>query len=214
MGTVTCGCNSNYGQRYPTYYSIANVAAGNVTTSAKFVEIANAVNAERSRRGYAAETYGFVSTIDAGEVNQMVSGLNNAGWTANFGGVSTGQYIAASNINDLIYKLNQAATICICNCNYCVCDCNYCTCNCDYCTCNCNFGCTCDCNYSDKRLKQNIEFVEMKNGLNLYSFNYIWDKATKHIGVMAQELVGTKHSHALFTDNNGYFIVDYSKLPI
>ena len=214
MGTVTCGCNSNYGQRYPTSYAIANVAVGQLADDAKFVEIANAVNSERTRRGYGTEAYAFTSTIDAGEINQMVNGINTAGWTANFGGVSGGQYIAASNINDLIYKLNQAAAVCICNCNYCVCDCNYCTCNCDYCTCNCNFGCTCNCNYSDSRLKENVEYVETKNGLKLYSFNYIWDKLTKHIGVMAQELVGTQYEKALSKDKNGYYMVDYSMLPV
>lgn len=214
MGTVTCGCNSNYGQRYPTSYSIASVATGQLVDDAKFIEIANAVNSERVRRTYGTEAYAFTDTIDAGEMNQLVNGINTAGWTANFGGVASGQYIAASNINDMIYKLNQAAAVCICNCNYCVCDCNYCTCNCDYCTCNCNFGCTCNCNYSDIRLKENVEYVEMKNGLKLYSFNYIWDKVTKHVGVMAQDLLGTQYEKALQKDKNGYYMVDYSMLPI
>jgi len=47
----------------------------------------------------------------------------------------------------------------------------------------------------------------------MYSFNYIWDK-TKIIGVMAQDLLKTKYESALSKDKNGFYMVDYSKLPI
>lgn len=90
-----------------------------------------------------------------------------------------------------------------------------CICNSD---CACNLVCACHndcgCNYSDERLKENIEFIETKNGLNVYSWNYIWDKVTRFTGVMAQELVGTKFESALHVDRRGYYMVNYSKLPI
>jgi hypothetical protein len=63
-------------------------------------------------------------------------------------------------------------------------------------------------------LKENIQFIEVKNGLNIYSWNYIWDAVTRHTGVIAQELVGTVYQDALRTDKNGYYMVDYSKLAI
>ena len=115
--------------------------------------------------------------------------------------------IAASNVNNLINDINNSGAACTCNCNYC-------TCNCNYCTCNCNYACTCNCNYSDARLKENIKLVVTKFGLNVYSYNYLWDKAVTYIGVMAQELVGTKYATALSTDTNGYYMVDYSMLPV
>lgn len=115
--------------------------------------------------------------------------------------------ILASQFNQLIDDLINAGKECICNVNYC-------SCNCNYCTCNCNYGCTCNCNYSDIRLKTNIEFLFNRNGLNFYSFNYIWDLSKKIIGVMAQELLETKYFSAVKTDKKGFYIVDYSKLPI
>jgi hypothetical protein len=53
-----------------------------------------------------------------------------------------------------------------------------------------------------------------RNGLNIYSWNYIWDKASRHTGVMAQELLGTEFESAVKTDKDGFYSVDYSKLPI
>jgi hypothetical protein len=107
----------------------------------------------------------------------------------------------------MISKLNSAAAVCVCNCNYC-------TCNCNYCTCNCNYACTCNCNYSDARLKTGITLIDTIEGVNVYSFSYLWDKTTKYIGVMAQELIGTKHESALTTDDRGFYKVDYTHLPV
>lgn len=42
----------------------------------------------------------------------------------------------------------------------------------------------------------------------------IMDKTITYIGVMAQELLGTKYESALNTDSNGYYFVDYSQLPV
>jgi hypothetical protein len=69
---------------------------------------------------------------------------------------------------------------------------------------------------SDIRLKDNISLIkEGKEGdPNIYSFNYIWDSETLWSGVMAQELLDTKHADAVKTHANGYYMVDYHKLGI
>jgi hypothetical protein len=114
---------------------------------------------------------------------------------------SQGAIIAGSHWATLIDKYNVMRTDCICNSD--------CACNA---VCNCHNNC--DCNYSDERLKENIEFVESKNGLNIYSWNYIWDSATRHIGVMAQEMLKSPYAGAVKTDKNGYYMVDYKQIPI
>lgn len=90
-----------------------------------------------------------------------------------------------------------------------------CICNSD---CACNLVCSCHndcgCNYSDIRLKENVEFIGTKNKLNIYSWNYIWNKTKRYSGVIAQELLNTEFSTALSVDSKGFYKVDYSKLPI
>lgn len=127
--------------------------------------------------------------------------------SAPVGDIGAGTTITASVINAVVNSVRNAGYGCTC-------DCNYCTCNCNYCTCNCNYACTCNCNYSDERLKENIEFIRTEHGINLYSWNYIWDATTTYIGVLAQEIIGTGHAAAISTDASGYFMVDYSKLPV
>ena len=121
--------------------------------------------------------------------------------------VTTGTAITASTINSLITAIKNAGAVCTCNCNYC-------TCNCNYCTCNCNYSCTCNCNYSDERLKANITLVESVDGVNLYSYTYIWNKDKTYIGVLAQEILKSKYASAVMTDSNGFYYVDYSQLPV
>ena len=67
---------------------------------------------------------------------------------------------------------------------------------------------------SDIRLKENIQLIEEgKDGNpNIYSFSFKWDKDIKWRGVMAQELIGTRHSDAVSVDAEGFYKVDYSKL--
>jgi len=120
--------------------------------------------------------------------------------------VSVGATIFAATYNSLNTKITNASTVCVCNCNYCACNCNYCT-------CDCNYSCTCNCNYSDERLKEEIKILKTVHGLNLYTWKYIWNK-TKYVGVLAQELIGTKYESALTQDENGYYMVDYSVLPV
>ena len=121
--------------------------------------------------------------------------------------VAAGAAITAAVVNAIINAVKTAGSPCTCNCNYC-------TCNCNYCTCNCNYSCTCNCNYSDERLKENIKFIRSEFGINLYSWNYVWDKTKTYIGVLAQEILHTTHASAISTDANGYYMVDYSKLPV
>jgi hypothetical protein len=70
--------------------------------------------------------------------------------------------------------------------------------------------------WSDIRLKDNIKLLEEgKDGdPNIYSFKYKWDSDTTWSGVMAQELLNTKHADAVETHPNGYYMVDYGKLGI
>jgi len=62
------------------------------------------------------------------------------------------------------------------------------------------------------RLKKEIEFIEERNGLNIYTFKYLWDDV-KRTGVMAQEILKTKWKDAVHQDKNGYYMVDYGMLP-
>ena len=210
-------------------YNQASVTVTTTVNSTKWSSIQTQINQERARRGYAAANFNVISPIGADQFNAMITGLNVPGPaasqaynTSKSDAITTYpqtpaptlpsavtaevSLITASSVNALITALNAAGAACTCNCNYC-------TCNCNYCTCNCNYSCTCNCNYSDRRLKMNIDFIGIKNGLKMYSFNYIWNK-TKLIGVMAQDLLHTKYESALSKDKNGFYMVDYSQLPI
>jgi hypothetical protein len=221
---VTYGTNASDA----TTHSLTSVSAGGLITSAKYTELATAVNAERTRRRVGAMIFTPSATVTASDINTFVGGVNATAYPPNNGfinefntlvtwptvagyvgstSVSAGSTITAANINSLISDIQGAAAVCTCNCNYC-------TCNCNYCTCNCNYSCTCNCNYSDKRLKENIKYVRTEHGIKLYSFNYIWDRSTSHVGVMAQELLGTKHAAAVSKADNGFYVVDYNKLPV
>jgi hypothetical protein len=103
-----------------------------------------------------------------------------------------------STLND---KYNLMRQDCICNAD---CACNL--------VCNCHNNC--GCNYSDERLKENIEFVKVKNGLNIYTWNYIWNKTKRYSGVMAHEILKTKYASAVSEDSQGFYMVNYSKLPL
>ena len=67
--------------------------------------------------------------------------------------------------------------------------------------------------FSDKRLKENIEFIENIDGINIYKFDYI-NGEKGQIGVIAQELLETPYKDAVLEDKSGYYKVDYDKLPI
>lgn len=245
-----------------------NKATGDLIAASDFGTLASAVNNEVVRRGRANPGYGTPSgKVSASELNTLWQAIVNAGYSnpAVFNGVSSGAKIYATDIDNLITFVSDAAAVCLCNCNYCTCNCNYCTCDCNYCTCNCNYctcncnyctcncnyctcncnyctcdcnyactcncnyactcncnyctcdcnySCTCNCNYSDARLKTNIELIGTEGDLNVYSWAYIWNTSKRFFGVMAHELIGTPYESALNKDANGYYYVDYSKLPV
>jgi len=60
--------------------------------------------------------------------------------------------------------------------------------------------------FSDRRLKDNIKLVGNIDGVNMYSYNYIWDDVDR-IGVMAQEV-----PHAAVLHPSGYLMVDIGKV--
>ena len=194
------------------------VSVGNTVTGLQTEDLITRVNNEIDRRGGGVHVLPGQATgkVSAALYNTINAALQGAAIPYNTGvaNVAVNQLIQASQINDLLTAISSAANVCLCNCNYCTCNCNYCTCDCNYCTCDCNYSCTCNCNYSDSRLKENIKFVGNESGLNVYSWNYLWDKATTYIGVMAQELIATQYAKALSVDSNGYYMVDYSQLPV
>jgi hypothetical protein len=63
---------------------------------------------------------------------------------------------------------------------------------------------------SDRRLKRNIELLETRNGIKIYSFQYLWSDEY-FVGVMAQDLLGTEHESAV-VERNGFYTVDYTQL--
>ena len=68
---------------------------------------------------------------------------------------------------------------------------------------------------SDERLKDNIELVDTVDGINIYEFDYKNKQAfgdKRYRGVMAQEILKS-HPDAVI-ELNGFYAVDYSKLPV
>jgi hypothetical protein len=64
--------------------------------------------------------------------------------------------------------------------------------------------------FSDRRLKENIKKVgKLDNGLDVYSYNYIWDK-TPQIGLMADE-VKKVNPEAVINHTSGFDMVVYDK---
>lgn len=66
--------------------------------------------------------------------------------------------------------------------------------------------------FSDARLKENIRLEGQKRGFNIYSWNYIWDKTTRYLGVIAQEV--EKICPAAVKNHLGFKAVDYTKLGL
>jgi hypothetical protein len=65
---------------------------------------------------------------------------------------------------------------------------------------------------SDERLKTDIEFSHMIKDTKWYKFKYKNDLSRSHVGVIAQDLIGTSYNHCLKLDNNGNYIVNYCEL--
>lgn len=67
---------------------------------------------------------------------------------------------------------------------------------------------------SDKYIKENIEEHGIENGHKTYSFTYKGDpEKTKHIGVLAQEVMET-NPEAVHMMDNGFYAVDYAKIGV
>jgi len=67
---------------------------------------------------------------------------------------------------------------------------------------------------SDISLKTNILKIGTSElGLNIYTFNYIGDNDV-YQGVIAQDLIETEFEDALIIDDNGKYLVDYSKIDV
>ena len=63
---------------------------------------------------------------------------------------------------------------------------------------------------SDRRLKHNYKVIgKSKSGLNIYEFSYI-NKPGRYTGVMSDEI----SKEAVVVDENGYDMVDYSKIDV
>ena len=129
-------------------------------------------------------------------LNDTVANLNNPGISR-----ADGSLIDEAGWQAIFDRYNIVRQDCICNSD-CSCN-NVCACHND-----------CDCNYSDTRLKENIQFIDTTNGVKVYSWNYVWNKARTYVGVLAQELLTTEYAHAVTTDSKGFYMVDYKKLPI
>lgn len=138
-----------------------------------------------------------INHITPSQLSTMISAIYGSGAFTK----AAGDAVDNAHWQTLIDQYNAVRVNCICNSD---CSCNaICSCHGD-----------CGCNYSDERLKENIKFVETKNGVNVYTWNYIWDKAVRFVGVMAQELLNTKYAYAVSTNANGYYQVNYSTLPV
>jgi hypothetical protein len=72
---------------------------------------------------------------------------------------------------------------------------------------------------SDIRIKTNLKKVgDTKYGIPLYEFNYKnmlnLDHVSRYRGIIAQDLLKTNMSKAVYVMDNGYYAVDYSQLDI
>lgn len=153
---------------------------------------------------YGKEDPGVISagqTISQSHFNNLRATVDQLHGTG-YGNQGVGSSITAPQWSSILNSYNLIRQDCICNSD-CSCN-NVCACHND---CGCNYA-------SDVRLKENVELVCFEHGLNIYTWNYVWDKAKRYTGVMAQELLNTNFAHAVSTDTNGYYKVNYCLLPV
>ena len=76
---------------------------------------------------------------------------------------------------------------------------------------------------SDKRLKENIEFIKKsKSGIPIYHFNYLplytedlgLDITKRYQGVLAQDLIELGMEGAVITDKRGFYEVLYDEIDV
>ena len=69
--------------------------------------------------------------------------------------------------------------------------------------------------WSDVRLKQNIMLVgQSEHGINIYEFNYLWDRNKTYRGVIAQDLLANKMLTHTVSKTFGYYSVDYEDIDV
>ena len=62
-------------------------------------------------------------------------------------------------------------------------------------------------------IKKNLVLLgKTSEDIAVYQFNYIWDSETKHVGVIAQELLETEYAKYVYTHSDGFYRVDYQGL--
>jgi len=68
---------------------------------------------------------------------------------------------------------------------------------------------------SDRRLKTDINLIGVSpSGINIYEFRFIADPSRKYQGVIADELLNSQFSDAVYIDADGYYAVDYTKIDV
>jgi hypothetical protein len=65
---------------------------------------------------------------------------------------------------------------------------------------------------SDRRLKTDVEWMGMQNGVAVYQWRYL-DRPGRYEGVIAQEVLAS-HPQAVVPRHDGMLTVDYSRLPV
>jgi hypothetical protein len=72
----------------------------------------------------------------------------------------------------------------------------------------------CDQKPSDISFKENVNLIgKSPLGINIYQFNYIGEDGL-YEGIIAQELIGTEYESALSINDEGKYLVDYSKIDV
>jgi len=67
---------------------------------------------------------------------------------------------------------------------------------------------------SDISFKENLNLIgKSPLGINIYQFNYIGEEGL-YEGIVAQELIGTEYESALSLNEDGKYLVDYSKIDV
>lgn len=66
---------------------------------------------------------------------------------------------------------------------------------------------------SDRRLKKNIVLIGNNGDINIYQFRYKDNDDKLYQGVMAQE-IQENYPDAVITGDNGFYMVDYNKIPV
>lgn len=73
---------------------------------------------------------------------------------------------------------------------------------------------SCGCFISDIKTKKDIKLLDTIDSVGIYSFKYLWDKETTHVGVMAQNLIENNLDNLVkYNEETGYLSVNYALLP-